>query len=86
VLADRGLSFNDLAAAIEPQLNVAPSDWQPETGAELVRWLAERADRLQAHGVDFVAKMRRRLALGGEPTRRQADWLRGIYSRLGGEE
>ena len=90
VLADSGLSFNDLAPAIEPQpkrpVNVdASSVWEPSEWRELAQWIVNHdCGQLRPHERRFAADMVRRLVLHGEPTPKQAAWLRALYTRLGG--
>ena len=78
LLAARGLNFTDLAGTL------ARPEREPETWGELARWLLENDNgRLRPHEREFAMTMARRFELGGEPSPKQGDWLRGLYARLG---
>ena len=91
LLADRGLSFTDLAGLLTEPAPVSPlraaDDWVPQTWHQLAPWVVENdMGRLQPHEREFAMSMVRRLVLRGEPSAKHGDWLRGLYTRLGGEE
>jgi hypothetical protein len=81
VLAGAGLDRYDFVAALRP--SPIQSRWR--SGTE--RWgepangcRFNGAGRLSPKGTNFVADMSRLLVLEGEPSRRQAEWLRAIYA------
>jgi hypothetical protein len=84
-LRGAGLDWHDIAAAIAP----APERprWRSETEnwGELANWCRfNGAGRLSLKEAKFVADMSCLLVLGGEPSPKQAEWLRAIYARLKG--
>jgi hypothetical protein len=87
-LRAEGCDWHDLASAVtrEPETRVIyikqpepePKDW-----CDLARWCCDHDDdRLNPKERMFVADMASRLVCGGEPSERQAAWLRAIYARL----
>ena len=53
------------------------------TWEEVAQWCCDHDQgRLKAHERAFVADMASRLVLDGEPTEKQAAWLRSLYARL----
>ena len=87
-LKSSGLSFHDLAGALErePATRVVYRDWAPScptTWHELALWCAEHDEgRLRQHERDFVDDMVDDLVCDGEPTEKQAAWLRALYRKL----
>ena len=86
----RASTFNDLAAMLTQPVPVptvrSATEWVPTTWAELARWVIEHDEgRLRPRDRDFAASMARLLAPGGEPTPRQAEWLRDLAIKLGGD-
>ena len=89
-LAAQDLDLHDLARALEPQpaevVYVAAEPPEPRTWSELARWIAHNdRGRLKSHERSFVEEMARRLVLRGEPSEKQAAWLRGLYAKVEGE-
>ena len=90
LLEMRSLELNDLAAILAQPERVRISmsrltgrplpGMSPRAGSS--RTTADTFSRTS----DFVGTMARRLVMQGEPSPRQAEWLRGLYARLGGEE
>lgn len=91
VLKSAGQSFHDLADAVEAEpverviwrdRPAAPTG-EPETWSALARWIREHdRGRLSLKERQFIRDMGARLVFNGEPTDRQADWLRMIYAKL----
>lgn len=88
VLTASGLDWHDFAAALRPTPPAsARPRWRSETESwgELASWCRfNGGGRLSLKEPKFVADMSRRLMLGGQPTPKQAEWLRSIYARLEG--
>lgn len=89
VLAAEGCDLHDLAAALttapEPQVRIVYRDRpvQKPPWARVAEWCCERSDQLRPREREFVHDMADELGLfGGEPTEKQAAWLRSIYSKL----
>ena len=56
-----------------------------KTWREVAIWCRDNSrGRLNEREFEFVRDMTARLVCGGEPTEKQATWLRAIYARLGG--
>lgn len=90
ILESRGLDINDLAAALEPKpvqvVSVQAEPRDPNSWSDLAQWIAYHGrGRLKAHEQAFANDMALRLVMDGEPTRKQAAWLRALYAKLGGE-
>jgi hypothetical protein len=92
-LQSAGLDWHDLAVAIsdppKPRVvfverDAAPAaGGEPETWQEIAKWCrAHDRGQLKQHERQFVNDMAARLVCGGEPTERQASWLRALYARL----
>ena len=90
-LKARKLDFNDFARAITepppPRIIFVERDQdparEPKTWEEIAKWCRDHnAGRLADHERKFVWDMAARLIRDGQPTDRQADWLRALYSRL----
>ena len=83
-----GLDWHAVASAVEaaPEIKIiesaAPQRREPATWGEVARWCRDHGDRLADHERRFVRDMAARLVCGGEPTERQAAWLRAIYAKL----
>ena len=62
---------------------VNPPEQEPRDFCELAQWCRDHDDnRLGAREREFVSDMADRLICGGEPTEKQAAWLRSIYAIL----
>jgi hypothetical protein len=89
-LAGHGADLHDLAAAVtRPAVIVhhAPPPDDPHDWRGLAAWCRDNGrGRLTAKEFLFCRDMALRLILGGEPTERQAAWLRSIYAKLKGGE
>jgi len=75
-----GRDFHDLARAFgdQPAPRTEPSTWRG-----LAAWCRDQdRGQLQEQERKFVNDLVARLVLGGEPTPKQADWLRSIYAKL----
>lgn len=87
-LRAQGCDWHDFASAVtrEPETRVIyikPPEPEPRDWCELARWCRDHDDdRLSAKERSFVCDMASRLVCGGEPSERQAAWLRSIYARL----
>src|SRR4051812_42530203 len=87
-LKSSGLDFHDLAGALEhePETRVIYRDWAPSCPAtwhELALWCAGHDEgHLKQHERDFVDDMADYLVCDGEPTEKQANWLRALYRKL----
>lgn len=87
-LKSSGLDFHDLAGALErePETRAVYRDWAPAcptTWHELALWCAARdGGRLRQHERDFVDDMVDYLVCDGEPSEKQANWLRALYRKL----
>lgn len=87
-----GLDLHALAAALaaEPEVKVVvvyrdppKKAAEPDTWAALATWCRENAHRgLSTKERLFVCDMAHRLICDGEPTEKQAAWLRAIYAKL----
>ncbi len=76
VLEADGLDLHDLAARLAGQDDL--STWY-----ELALWCQdEGAGHLSEKEADFIDNMVRMLRFGGEPSEKQAKWMRDIYARL----
>jgi hypothetical protein len=76
-----GRDFHDLARALGGQ---TPPKTDPVTWGRLAAWCRDHDQgRLNERERKFVRDLAARLVLGGEPSSKQADWLRGIYAKLG---
>ncbi len=87
-LRSSGFDWHDFTSALQPAL---PPPERPrwrsetETWGELATWCRFNGiGRLSPKEAQFVADMSRKLVLGGEPSPRQAEWLRAIYAKLKG--
>ncbi len=79
-LEGAGLDLHALAAslAIRPADDGEPATWQ-----ELATWCRNIGQhRLSLKEFLFVSDMAHRLVCDGEPTEKQAAWLRAIYAKL----
>jgi hypothetical protein len=76
VLGSVGLSFHDLADAIElrDRRNDDVGDWRA-----IAKACARHSDLLSTRELLFVMTMTR---WRGHPTRRQSDWLQALYDRV----
>ena len=75
-----GRDFHDLARAVAGE--AAPKN-VPLSWGGLAKWCRDNAHgRLNDRERKFVTDLAARLVLGGEPSSKQADWLRGIYAKL----
>jgi hypothetical protein len=75
-----GCDFHDLARALGGQ---APPKKEAFTWGGLAAWCRDQDDgRLNERERKFVTDLAARLVLGGEPTSKQADWLRSIYAKF----
>ncbi|EYD74087.1 hypothetical protein Rumeso_04340 [Rubellimicrobium mesophilum DSM 19309] len=87
-LRDAGFDWHDVTSALAPALPPPERPrWRSETESwgDLANWCRfNGTGRLSLTEAKFVADMSRRLVLGGEPTPKQAEWLRAIYARLKG--
>ena len=90
-LASAGADWHDLASAVtgpsaqQREPPPPPRPWQPTSWADLCSVIiCCHSDRLSTKEDTFVNDMSRRLVLGGEPTEKQAKWLRNIWARVGG--
>lgn len=87
-LRAEGFDWHDLASVVtrEPEMRIIyikPPEREPKDWCELARWCRDHDDdRLNAKERGFVADMASRLVCGGEPSERQAAWLRAIYAKL----
>ena len=89
-LKANGLDWHAIADALErePETRTVvvyrdPNPSEPKTWRALAEWCRRHgAGRLKAHERAFIADMAHRLVLNGEPTEKQATWLRTIYARL----
>jgi len=87
-LKSSGLDFHALAAALErePETRTAYRNWapfRPTTWHELALWGAEHDEgRLKQHERDFIDDMVDYMVCDGEPTEKQANWLRALYAKL----
>jgi len=84
LLADQGLSFNDLARAVAPTETDGPvvvlRHWRCAT-----QWIVDNPDWFPTDRERrFVVDMRIILKRHDQPTERQAAWIRSIVERLGG--
>ena len=88
-LKNAGLDFHTLAHAIdaEPKVVVIYRDRsapaEPDTWGALARWCRDN-DRgvLGSKEREFVRDIAPRLICDGEPSEKQAAWLRAIYAKL----
>src|SRR3954463_13482585 len=81
-LAAAGRDFHDLALALR---GGAPAPAESFSWGELAAWYRDHGHaRLNERERQFVKDLAARPVLGGEPTSKQANWLRGIYAKLGG--
>ena len=87
-LRAEGCDWHDLATAVtrEPEkqiIYIKPPEPEPKDWCELARWCRDHDDeRLNVKERSFVCDMASRLVCGGEPSERQAAWLRAIYAKL----
>lgn len=87
-LRGAGFDWHDFTAALVPAL--PPLEWprwrsETESWGDLAGWCRVNGHgRLSPKEAKFVAEMSRKLVLGGEPSPRQAEWLRAIYAKLKG--
>lgn len=91
-LKSAGFDFHTLAHALEeePQEKVVvvyrdrpKNATDPDTWAEVAKWCRENdRERLSPKEREFVRDMAARLVCDGEPTEKQAAWLRAIYAKL----
>jgi hypothetical protein len=88
LLDAEGLSSNDLALRLEPRPEPdRRASWSPRTWDELIAFImVEDFGRLTEREREFVRSMRSRVVLRGEPSEKQAAWLRSIYAKLGGND
>jgi len=90
-LKNAGLDFHTLAHALEepePKVVVIYRDrpsatTEPDTWAALAKWCRDN-DRgaLNPKEREFVRDLAPRLVCDGEPSEKQAAWLRAIYAKL----
>ncbi len=81
VLEGAGLDLHVLAASLDEQPATA-SDL-PSTWLELATWCRNIGQhRLTLKEFCFVSDMAHALVCDGEPTEKQAAWLRAIYAKL----
>lgn len=79
-----GRDWHDVAAVCE-RGHERPYETRDKTWRELAVWCRYNSrGRLNEREFEFVREMTARLVCGGEPTEKQAAWLRAIYARLGG--
>jgi hypothetical protein len=79
MLKGAGFDWHTLADTIARE----PEPEEPTTWHELARWCRDHDDgRLSAKERWFVSDMTARLVCRGEPSPKQAEWLRSIYARL----
>jgi hypothetical protein len=79
VLESEGGSLHDLANWLEEQLQEpGPEGWQ-EIAEGIIRFEGELNDKERS----FVYQMATLCARGFEPTAKQAQWLSGLYARVG---
>jgi hypothetical protein len=87
-LRAEGCDWHDLASAVtrEPETRIIyinPPEPEPRDWCELARWSRDHDDdRLNTKERSFVNDMANRLVCGGDPTEKQAAWLRSIYAKL----
>ena len=87
-LRAEGFDWHDLANAVTRQpeariIYIKPPEPEPGDWCELARWCLDHDDdRLNEKESSFVSDMASRLICGGEPSERQAAWLRSIYAKL----
>ncbi len=89
-LASAGLDLHDLAGALEREPETRTvivyrdhESGEPKTWRELAQWCQRNdAGRLKPHERTFITDMASRLVLNGEPTEKQAAWLRALYRKL----
>lgn len=96
MLKGAGVDFHDLAATVETEpaervvvqwrdRPVPTASTEPKSWPELARWIRDNdKGRLAVHERDFVRDMASRLVLNGQPSEKQAAWLRRLYAKLGG--
>ena len=78
----RGVEDGKRAAENGPMFHNVNLDGEPSWN-DIARECAAHPRRMKSEREkDFVADMVRRTAHGGEPTPKQADWLRKIYARV----
>ena len=89
-----GLDFHDLAHAFDTPRIVErvvyrdrpvptkPADAPPETWGELAQWLKIRSRKLQQHEADFIRDMAAQAWISREPSEKQKNWMRSLYSKL----
>jgi len=89
-LANAGLDLHDLANALErePETRTVivyrdPNPSEPKTWRDLAKWCSDHDDgHLKQHERDFINDVVGYLVCDGEPTERQAAWLRALYRKL----
>jgi hypothetical protein len=90
LLKSAGLDIHDIVESVSTPKRVVvyggpewDEDSVPQSWRDLARWCRDHdGGRLNSAERKFVVDMANRLVLGGEPTEKQADWLRAIYARL----
>jgi hypothetical protein len=81
-LYDAGFEAGKRAAENGPMFRNINLDEEP-SWSEIARECAAHPNRMRSEREkEFVADMVRRLTHGGEPTPKQADWLRKIFARV----
>lgn len=87
-LKSAGLDFHAVASACEhghAARHAHDAERTQERSWHAVAvWCRDRRSRLSPKEASFVSDMAHRLVLGGEPTEKQAAWLRAIYAKVGG--
>jgi hypothetical protein len=80
ILRERKLTWRDvIAPPIAPPPHPEPPDDEDADWDDIIDFCWDRSDRLSGKEIDFVHSMR---SWGGEPTEKQAKWLRDIFRRL----
>lgn len=78
-LKDAGRDWHDLVKVIISP-SIAPV--LPETWRGVAMYCHDRNRCLNPREAEFAADMCSRLVCGGQPTERQASWLRAIYAKV----
>lgn len=82
-LAGAELDFHALAEAVRAGVPRPEPGREPDSWLEVARWCRDEGEFvLSDREFGFLRDMCWRLVCGGEPTGRQAAWLRAIYSTL----
>ena len=76
-----GADWHDVAAACE-RMRDERADGHETFWHHVAVWCRDCRARLSPQEFFFVRDMAARLVLGGQPSERQANWLRSIYAKL----